>query len=285
MSALPSDLLSRTGRRNALPWLIATVAFLMALAIAAALSLGRSAETVASAAAGKITISIAEPDPARREAAAARTLAILKEGTATFGAQRVADAEIRRLVAPYLEKDGGDITLPVLIDADLRPGNPIGAVRDALHPIASAQVDAEGEALSPLLGLISALRRLALGIVLLSAAAAMLVTVLVARAALAAHAGTIETLHGLGATDLQLARLLERRTALDALAGASIGLLPAFGVILLVGGQLGALNGGDTAQRLPAVDWGLLAILPLFLALAALLATRLTILMQLRRAI
>jgi cell division transport system permease protein len=285
MTALPSDLLSRTGRRNALPWLIATVAFLMALALAAALSLGRSADVVASAAAGRITISLAEADPARREAAAARTLAILAKGELTLRPHRVADAEVRRLVAPYLEKDGGDITLPVLIDADLRPGTGIGAVRDALQPIASAQVDAEGEALSPLLALISALRRLALGILLLSAAAAMLVTVLVARAALAAHAGTIDTLHGLGATDVQLARLLERRTALDALAGASIGLLPAIGVIILVGAQLGALNGSETAQRLPPADWGLITILPLFLALAALLATRLTILMQLRRAI
>jgi cell division transport system permease protein len=285
MSALPADLLSRIGRRNALPWLIATVAFLMALAAAAALSLGRSAETVASAATGKITISIAEADPARREAATARALAILGRGDVTLRATRVADAEVRRLVAPYLAKDGGDIALPALIDADLRPGSSIGAVRDALHVIPSAQVDAEGEALSPLLGLISALRRLALGILLLAATAAMLVTVLVARAALAAHAGTIDTLHGLGATDVQLARLLERRTALDALMGASIGLLPAVGVILVVGTELGALNGGDTAQRLPVADWGLLAILPLALALAALLATRLTILMQLRRAI
>jgi cell division transport system permease protein len=285
MSALPADLLSRIGRRNALPWLIATVAFLMALAAAAAMSLGRSAETVASAAAGKITISIAEADPARREAATARALAILGEGAVTLQPQRVADAEVHRLVAPYLQKDGGEIALPALIDAELRPGSGIDAVREALHTIPSAQVDAEGEALSPLLGLISALRRLALGILLLAATAAMLVTVLVARAALAAHAGTIDTLHGLGATDVQLARLLERRTALDALMGASIGLLPAIGVIIVVGTELGALNGGDTAQRLPAADWGLLAILPLFLALAALLATRLTILMQLRRAI
>jgi cell division transport system permease protein len=136
-----------------------------------------------------------------------------------------------------------------------------------------------------LLALIAALRRLAFGVLLLSAAVAVFVTILVARAALAAHAGTIETLHGLGATDMQLARLVERRTALDALAGAMLGMLPAIGVIVFVGGQLGALNGGDAAERLPMADWGLLAILPLFLASSALLATRLTILGQLRRAI
>lgn len=284
MSMLPTDLLPRPGRRSALPWLIAAVAFLMALAAAAALALGRSADTVAQTASGRITISIAEADPPRREAAATRALAILKDDRIARNAHRVDDAEVRKLVAPYLGS-GADMALPALIDADLPPDGSIAAVRAALKPIESAEVDSEGEALTPLLGLISALRRLSLAVLLLAGAVAILVTVLVARAALAAHAGTIDTLHGLGATDMQLARLVERRTALDALAGATIGLVPAIGVIVLVGTQLGALNGGDAAQRLPIADWGLLAVLPLLLAAAALLATRLTILGQLRRAI
>ncbi|QJU59998.1 cell division protein [Sphingomonas sp. AP4-R1] len=284
MSVLPTDLLPRPGRRSALPWLIAAVAFLMALAAAAALALGRSADTVGQTAAGRITISIAEADQPRREAAAARALAILKDDRLALNARRVNQAEVRRLVAPYLGP-GADLALPALIDADLPPGGGIAAVRAALTSIDSAEVDSEGGALTPLLGLIAALRRLSLAVLLLAGAVAMLVTVLVARAALAAHAGTIETLHGLGATDMQLARLVERRTALDALAGATIGLVPAVGVIVLVSTQLGALNGGDAAQRLPLADWGLLAVLPLLLAAAALLATRLTILRQLRRAI
>lgn len=285
MTTLPSDLLPRPGRRSALPWLIAAVAFLMALAAAASLALGRSAETIAETAAGRITISITEADPARRETASHDVLALLEKGQLAGNAHRVEDAQVRRLIAPYLASGDRDIPLPALIDADLRPGVGIGAVRDALRPIASARVDAEGEALSPLLALISALRRLAFGILLLSAAVAILVTILVARAALSAHAGTIDTLHGLGATDMQLARLVERRTALDALAGATVGMIPAIGMIILVGSQLGALNGSDAAQRLPVADWGLLAILPLFLAASALLATRMTILGQLRRAI
>ncbi|PZU10942.1 cell division protein [Sphingomonas sp.] len=285
MSALPTDLLPRPGRRSTLPWLIAAVAFLMALAAAAALALGRSADAIAQTATGRITVSIVEADPAQRAAGASRALAILGKGDIARDAALVDEAEIHRLIAPYLGPGETDVALPALIDADLRPGVPIDAVRAALRPIPSARVDAEGEVLAPLRGLVSAFRRLALAVLALSASVAMLVTMLVARAALAAHAGTIETLHGLGATDMQLARLVERRTALDALAGASLGLAPAVGVILLVGGQLGALNGGAAAARLPVSDWGLLAILPLALALAALLATRLTILGQLRRAI
>jgi cell division transport system permease protein len=283
MTALPADLLPRPGRRNALPWLVAAVAFLMALAATAALALGRGADSIAEAASGRITISIAEADPARRDAEAGRALAALR--SAGIAGERVADAEVRRLVAPFFADGGGDVPLPALIDADLPPGSDILAARQALRPVPTARIDAEGEALAPLLGLIAALRRLAVGILLLSTAVAVLVTVLVARAALAAHGMTIETLHGLGATDVQLARLVERRTALDAITGGTIGLIPAIGVILLVGTQVGALNGGAVPVRLPVADWSLLAILPLFLACATLLATRLTILRQLRRAV
>ena len=216
--------------------------------------------------------------------AAKRALAILRDHTLVSRAGRIDEDTVKRLVSPYLGGGDADIALPALIDADLRPGTPIGAVRAALHPIASARVDAEGEALSPLLGLIDALRRLAVTVMFLATGVAILVTTLVARAALAGHAGTIETLHGLGATDVQLARLVERRTALDSVFGAALGLLPAAGVIVLVGNELGALGGSAVGMRLPLADWGVLALLPLFLALAALLATRLTILSQLRRA-
>ncbi|MDO6416316.1 hypothetical protein Q4F19_18165 [Sphingomonas sp. BIUV-7] len=285
MSALPSDLLLRAGRRSALPWVIAAAAFLMALAAASALALGRSADAIAANAAGKITVSIAEGDPARRDAAAARALAILAGNKLVDRVARVDQAEVHRLVSPYLGADA-DIPLPALIDADLRPGVAIGAVRTALRAVSSARVDAEGEALAPLSGLIVALRRLALVVVLLSALVALLVTAMVARAALAAHAGTVETLHGLGATDAQLARLVERRTAMDALVGATLGLIAAGGVILIVGAHLGTINGSTGgAPHLPVRDWGLLMVLPVYLAGSAMMATRLTILSQLRRSI
>jgi cell division transport system permease protein len=284
MSALPADLLPRSGRRSALPWLIAAAAFLITLATSGALALGRSSDAIQAAAAGRITISIGEPDPVRREGAVGRALALLSSGGVTANVQRVAQTEVARLVSPYVRR--ADIPLPALIDAELRPGATIAAVRRALQPIASARVDAEGEALAPLLALVAALRRLAVGVLLLAAVVAMLVTTLVARAALAGHAGTVETLHGLGATDVQLARLVERRTALDSLVGAALGVCAAVGTILLIGAQLDTLNGGDGAlPRLPASEWALLASLPFALAIATMLAARLTILGQLRRAI
>lgn len=285
MSALPSDLLPRPGRRSALPWLIAAVAFLMALAGAGALALGRSADRIAGMASGKVTISIGESDPVRRDAAVRRVLATLAGEALTTSARRVDAADVRRLVAPYFGPDGAGLPLPTLIDAELRRGVSLARLQRSLQAIPSVRADGEAEALKPLLALIEALYRLAVAVLLLATTVAVLVTMLAARAALAAHGATIETLHGLGATDMQLARLVERRSAVDALAGAALGLLPAAGIILLVARQLGALNGKTGAERLPIADWSMLAILPLILAGVALLATRLTIVGQLKRSL
>ena len=49
--------------------------------------------------------------------------------------------------------------------------------------------------------------------------------VLAARAALDTHRGTIEMLHLMGATDVQVARLFQRRIALDALFGGLVGFI------------------------------------------------------------
>ena len=53
--------------------------------------------------------------------------------------------------------------------------------------------------------------------------ATMAVVMLAARAGLEAHRGTIEVIHMLGATDRQVARLFQRRIALDAGIGAAAG--------------------------------------------------------------
>lgn len=283
MTALPSDLLPRPGRRSPLPWLIAAAAFLMALAAAAVLALGRSEAAIEVGVLGKVTVSIAEGDPARREAAATRALVLARSTGAT--AVRVEQSAVRRLVAPYLGDDARAVPLPALIDVELAPGATIAGLRAALRPVSSARVDPEGDALAPLLELLGSLRRLAGAVLLASAIVALLMTTLVARAGLAAQAGTIETLHGLGATDMQLARLVERRTALDALAGGALGLALAGLAIVLLGARLSVLNGGNPVTSVPAGDWAMLALLPLYLAVSGLYAARVTILRQLRRSL
>ena len=108
--------------------------------------------------------------------------------------------------------------------------------------------------------------------------------VLAARAALDTHRGTIEVLHLMGATDVQVARLFQRRIALDALFGGVVGLGAAALVLLVIGNRVGAL-GSDLlgSAGLPRDSWLILVALPVAGVCSRMLVARITILRALGR--
>jgi cell division transport system permease protein len=159
------------------------------------------------------------------------------------------------------------------------------SLRAALLDVApSARVDDNAQWLAPLAGLIGSLRVLAGGLVLLMIGASAATVVLAARAALDTHRGTIEVLHLMGATDVQVARLFQRRIALDASFGGAVGLAAAAAVLLLIGNRIGAL-GSDLlgSAGLPPLSWAILVALPVFGVLLATLVARATIIRALGR--
>ena len=148
----------------------------------------------------------------------------------------------------------------------------------------SARIDENAQWLAPLASLIDALKLLALGHVLLMIGATAATVVLAARAALDTHRGTIEVLHLMGATDVQVARLFQRRIALDALFGGLIGLASAALVLLAIGDRVGALGSELLGSAgLPLASWLVLATLPLAGVVLAMLVARTTILRALGR--
>jgi cell division transport system permease protein len=108
--------------------------------------------------------------------------------------------------------------------------------------------------------------------------------VLAARAALDTHRSTIEVLHLMGATDVQVARLFQRRIALDALFGGLVGFAAAALVLVLLGSRAAAL-GSDLlgSVALGPLAWLLLIVLPILGVLLAMLVARATILRALGR--
>jgi cell division transport system permease protein len=110
--------------------------------------------------------------------------------------------------------------------------------------------------------------------VLLIALASAAAVVLAARGALDTHRGTIDVMHGIGATDDQVARLFVRQIAIDALMGGVVGAAIAGLIIALI------LGGAGTATMLagtPPIGWDdalLLAALPIAVALLATLVAR-----------
>jgi cell division transport system permease protein len=270
-----------------MPWVIAIMMFLTVLAAAAGLGLGGAASSLGAGLGNRVTVQLLEPNPDRREAEAARALDRLRRLPEVESARRLPPAEMKALLEPWLGAGAldGDLPIPAMIDARLIPGARADMLRAAVTAAApSARIDDNGQWLAPLGGLISALKWLALGLVALMIGATAATVVLAARAALDTHRGTIEVLHLMGATDVQVARLFQRRIALDALFGGVVGFGAAALALLVIGRRIGAL-GSDLlgSANFTGTSWLALAILPVLGVGLAMLVARATILRALGR--
>jgi cell division transport system permease protein len=270
-----------------MPWVIAIMMFLTVLAAAAGLGLGGAAASLGAGLGNRVTVQVLERNPDRREAEAKRAEARLRGLPQVESVRRLSAAEMQSLLEPWLGAGatGSDLPIPAMIDAQLIAGARAADIRAALTAAApSARIDDNGEWLAPLGRLISALKWLALSLVLLMIAATAATVVLAARAALDTHRGTIEVLHLMGATDVQVARLFQRRIALDALFGGIVGFAAGALALLVIGQRIGAL-GSDLlgSANLPWASWLLLAVLPVLGVGLAMLVARGTILRALGR--
>ena len=113
---------------------------------------------------------------------------------------------------------------------------------------ASARVDSQSRWLSPVASFMRTMIAGAAALVLLMAAATTAVVLLAARAGLETHRDTIAILHMLGSTDVQVARLFQRRIALDTVIGGAIGAVAAMVAIWAITRQLSGL-GSRTGRR------------------------------------
>jgi cell division transport system permease protein len=173
-----------------------------------------------------------------------------------------------------------------LINFDVRPGaDPALVLQHAKGLSPGAHIVAHRDSVAPLLHSLILLQAVALGLVILLSAAAAAAVVLAARGALDTHRFTIEVMHGIGATDLQVTHLFQRKIAIDAFIGSIAGGVAAASVLLLLAGGAafaGELTGGATLN-LP--DLLVLALLPFSLTALATWVARMAVLRALREAL
>lgn len=272
-----------------MPWVIAIMMFLTVLAASAGLSLGASARSLDADMGGRLTIQVVESDANRRASEVRGIKAELARLVAVDSFREVPPDEIAALLDPWFGPGGLDADLPVpaLIDVSLKRSSEgdIAAIRDMARSISpSIRVDSHAAWLAPLSGLIAALKWLSAGLVLMMAAATMAVVVLAARAALNTHKGTIEVMHLLGATDVQIARIFQRRIALDSLFGGAIGLALGLFVLMIIGWRLSAIGSDLLSSGGPGwTGWLIILALPLAGALLSTIAARITVVGALRQ--
>ncbi len=272
-----------------MPWVIAIMMFLTVLAASAGLGLAGAAGRLDDQIGSRVTIQIVEANPQLRDRQAAAATASLARLPGVSSVRLVPQEEIQDMLEPWLGPGGveADLPVPALIDVDLDPAGGMDLAQLSAATIAvapSARLDENAQWLAPLVSLIAALKWLAAGLVLLMVGATTATVFLAARAALDTHRQTIEILHLMGATDVQIARLFQRRIALDALFGGLVGFLLAGIVLFLLGQRVSALGSELLGSTAISLEIGaILLVLPLFGVLLAMLVARLTILRALGR--
>ena len=219
---------------------------------------------------------------------AAAVTAAVRSAPGVRSVAPVSEQDMRRTLQRWLGPEASSLGLPVpaMVEFDAGAETDIAAIASRVGAIApGASVVAHRETVGPLLRSLRLLQWLAFGLVALLSAAAAAAVVLATRGALDTHRGTIEVMHGIGATDLQVTHLFQRKIAIDALAGSLLGAVAAGAILLAVAAGAafaGELTGGAVLNW---PDLLLLAILPFALAALATVVARLAVLASLRRSL
>lgn len=271
-----------------LPWALAVMVFLAALALAGALALDGSISNWRRGVSSKLTVQIADrPD----EAMAPRVAKAVEALRAVPGVAAAAPLErraVEALLQPWLGREAlqADLPLPGLIDVTLAEDAPLSveALQARLQAsVPGARIDDPQPWLDRLIRLGRLLQSLGFGIVVLVGLATAAMVIFATRAGLAARRDTIELLHLMGAEDRYIARQFQRHVGRQAWQGGLAGMLLAALALLaiqLLAGRVGA--GMLPGLALAWWHWLALALLPAAAILLAMTTARLAVLGELR---
>jgi cell division transport system permease protein len=271
--------------RGPTPYVIAIMTFAMMIVAAAGLALANAAGIVAGAVEHRYVLQLPDGSDAKVQSA----LRAVRSVPAVTAVEAVPQAEMRQTLEKWIGPGGlgRELPVPALLHLELAPGanaDAVGATLTRANP--GARFIADQATVQPLLGSLRALRWLAVALVLLMAAATSAAVVLAARGALDTHRPTIEIMHGIGATDQQVALLFQRKIALDALVGALAGgAAAALALLLIAGGRLALASDLTGGPPLGVVDLVLLALLPVAAVVLATLVARFAVLSALHKVI
>ncbi len=273
-----------------MPWVIAIMLFLTLLVAAGGLTLAEAARQGGQDLARQVTVQIIESDPAQRAAQRAEVTRALRKLDSIAEVKPVPDADVRALLEPWLGTGviDADVPVPALVDVRFRSvpaAETISRLQSTLRSVApNIRVDSHSSWMAPFFELMRALIWLAAAVFLLLLVATSAVVILAVRSTLNTHRETIEIMHLMGGTDVQAARLFQRRVALDALLGGIVGFIVAAVVIITVGGRFAAVEPGLlSGTHFPYYGWAILALIPLAVMALAMLMARMTVVSALKR--
>lgn len=289
-SAQIAQVLPATRLGGPMPYVIAIMVALTVLAAGGALALANFTDQARAGLSGGVTVQIVEGDPSARALRVNRAASVLATQAGVAEVRIVPEAELARLVEPWLgEAASSDaVTLPALIELRLEGSTDaatLARLRDSLARVApGARLDRQSDWLGPVFDAIRALRWLAMMLIVLLTFASAAAVWLAARNALDANRETIEIVHHLGGNDAQIAGIFQRSVLIDAAIGGALGLAAGAAALALLGARFAALQSGMVESgSLSAFDWLVIALVPVAMTIVALFTARRTVMARLGR--
>lgn len=270
-----------------LPWLIAPMVFLSAVALASAFILngliGRWDRDVS----GTLTVEVATAPGDATEAAeptrqrVEQVLRILSGTPGIASAHALSQEQLIALMAPWLGTSDvlKDLPLPALIDVTVKPDSDLDV--DALSvkiakAVPGASLDDHRRWLDRLIGLSRSIEWLAIGIVTLIGLVTGATVYYATRTGMAIHREVVEVLHVIGAPDAYIAGQFAHRAFILGLKGGIFGLMLTLPILGGIAFGAHKMQGGFLADlSLPLIAIVAVLMLPLVSAGLAMLTARL----------
>ncbi|MEK9673358.1 MAG: FtsX-like permease family protein [Rhodospirillaceae bacterium] len=275
-----------------LPWLIAFMVFLSAIAVAGMLVLNDAVGRWDTGLNATVTVQIPPAATAKKdEERLGQVLSLLARRPGIERYEALSKDALVSLLKPWIGDgtDAKDLPIPMLIDVTVDRGRVLDVERLAAELAArvpGVTVDDHRLWLSQLVRLVTVIQILAWAVLLLIALATIGTVVFTTRTGLAVHRDAIEVLHLIGAQDAYIARQFAARALALGLKGGMLGLALALPTLAGIGYL--ALETGATLLPKPDLSpvyiAGFLA-LPVAVAMLAMMTARTTVMRNLKRMI
>lgn len=283
--------LERDAASRMLPWIVAVMVFVAALALAAAMILAEATDRWTRGMSGTLTVQVpvAGLDAKAAEARLERIADAIRVTPHVVALRLVPPEEAVALIRPWLGEDAGDLgdTLPRLFDVTLTAGAApdLDELQTRLRKIApGAGAEDHGRWMSDVRSLARIVWLICFAVVAVVLVAMVVTVMFAARTGLRIHGSVIELLHLMGARDSYVARQFARQALWLGFRGGFLGALAGavtVGGLGLLARQVDAL--GLPPSILAPWQWAVIAVLPLLTALIARFTARWTVLHTLDR--
>ncbi|MDE2334692.1 MAG: cell division protein FtsX [Rhodospirillales bacterium] len=276
--AWSDDLGLRRGvARKLLPFMVGAMAFLASLALAGAIAAAAFSRQWQDGPAAALTVQV--PDPAAKATDAPqnrldRVVALLSASPGIARVQALSHAQIAKLLQPWLGSDATQgLALPAVVAVRAEgAGPPLAELTAELRAAAPGTlVDSHGDWTRRIAALAHSVQALAWAMLALVTGVAAAVVTIATRAGLVQRRDAVLLVHGLGATDADIARRFAARATRLAFAGGLGGCAVALPVLAGLAALAAPLVGGiaDPAAWMPSLPralWFGMAAIPLVCA-------------------